>query len=385
MDNSSEYQNIDIIIETINHSITGTLRNCLEPLVNKVKHTDKCYSIILDVLKKMPEYQSLLKENEELKKQLSSYTESDIVNLKINEKTPNNTLQNNNKKIILLNDCECGNILINNKTNNAVSSDFILTGCVVHKDDKLEDNRELQLQDNEEEEEVQLQDDEEEVQLQDDEEEVQLQDDEEEVQLQDNEEEEEVHLQDDEEEELQLQDDEEEEVQLQDDEEEVQLQDNEEEEEIHLQDDEEEELQLQDDEVQLQSDDDDEEEEEEEVQIQDDEVQLQSDDDEEVQQNNLPTNERTVPSLTETTETNPTKEEDKEEEEEDKEEEEEDKEEEEEEEEEELYVIELEIDDKEFKYYTNDDENGDIYEILEDEGIGKQVGVFKNGEPEFYD
>jgi len=32
-------------------------------------------------------------------------------------------------------------------------------------------------------------------------------------------------------------------------------------------------------------------------------------------------------------------------------------------------------------YYTNDDSNGDIYKILEDEDIGEKVGYFKNGEP----
>ena len=37
------------------------------------------------------------------------------------------------------------------------------------------------------------------------------------------------------------------------------------------------------------------------------------------------------------------------------------------------------------EYYTNDDENGDIYEVLPDESIGEKVGEFKNGEPEMFE
>ena len=32
-------------------------------------------------------------------------------------------------------------------------------------------------------------------------------------------------------------------------------------------------------------------------------------------------------------------------------------------------------------YYTNDDENGKIYEVCEDESVGDCVGEFKDGEP----
>jgi len=54
----------------------------------------------------------------------------------------------------------------------------------------------------------------------------------------------------------------------------------------------------------------------------------------------------------------------------------------EEEEEEEIFIIELEgADDKE--YYTNDDENGDIYKILTDGNPGEKLGRFINGEPLF--
>jgi len=54
----------------------------------------------------------------------------------------------------------------------------------------------------------------------------------------------------------------------------------------------------------------------------------------------------------------------------------------EEEEDEEIFTIELEgADDKE--YYTNDDENGDIYKILTDGNPGEKVGEFINGEALF--
>ncbi len=52
------------------------------------------------------------------------------------------------------------------------------------------------------------------------------------------------------------------------------------------------------------------------------------------------------------------------------------------EEEEEEEVTEIEIDD--VTYFTNDDENGFIYEATEDEEVGDKVGYFKDGEPFFY-
>jgi hypothetical protein len=45
-------------------------------------------------------------------------------------------------------------------------------------------------------------------------------------------------------------------------------------------------------------------------------------------------------------------------------------------------VEEIEIDD--VTYFTNDDENGFIYEATEDEEVGDKVGYFKDGEPFFY-
>ena len=50
--------------------------------------------------------------------------------------------------------------------------------------------------------------------------------------------------------------------------------------------------------------------------------------------------------------------------------------------EEEEEVTEIEIDD--VTYFTNDDENGFIYEATEDEEVGDKVGYFKDGEPFFY-
>ena len=55
-----------------------------------------------------------------------------------------------------------------------------------------------------------------------------------------------------------------------------------------------------------------------------------------------------------------------------------------EEEDEEVFVVELEgADDP--AYYTNDEDNGNIYKIMEDEDIGEKVGEFQNGEPIFFE
>ena len=52
------------------------------------------------------------------------------------------------------------------------------------------------------------------------------------------------------------------------------------------------------------------------------------------------------------------------------------------EEEEEEEYFEIEIDD--ITYYTNNEENGIIYEVTKDEEVGKKVGYLKEGEPYFY-
>jgi hypothetical protein len=66
------------------------------------------------------------------------------------------------------------------------------------------------------------------------------------------------------------------------------------------------------------------------------------------------------------------------------EEEEEEEEEVEEEEEEDIFIVEIEVNKKNIDFYTNDEINGDIYEINLDETVGKKIGVFKNEEPHFY-
>ena len=53
----------------------------------------------------------------------------------------------------------------------------------------------------------------------------------------------------------------------------------------------------------------------------------------------------------------------------------------EEEDEEEEELFEIEIDD--ITYYTNNEENGIIYEVTKDEEVGKKVGYLKDGEPYF--
>jgi len=51
------------------------------------------------------------------------------------------------------------------------------------------------------------------------------------------------------------------------------------------------------------------------------------------------------------------------------------------EEEEEEEVFEIEIDDK--TYYTNNEENGIIYEALPNDEVGEKIGYLKDGEPFF--
>ena len=51
--------------------------------------------------------------------------------------------------------------------------------------------------------------------------------------------------------------------------------------------------------------------------------------------------------------------------------------EEEEDEEDEEEVFEINIDGT--VYYTNDEKNGDVWEVVDDEDIGEQVGKFENG------
>ena len=53
--------------------------------------------------------------------------------------------------------------------------------------------------------------------------------------------------------------------------------------------------------------------------------------------------------------------------------------------EEEFFLVELEDEDGEpMSFYTQDEENGDIYEVLDDEEIGDKIGVFNDGEPELF-
>ena len=54
--------------------------------------------------------------------------------------------------------------------------------------------------------------------------------------------------------------------------------------------------------------------------------------------------------------------------------------------EEDVFEIEMEDEDgAQLRYYTNNEENGDIYEILPDDEIGSKIGKFVDGEPEFFE
>ena len=52
------------------------------------------------------------------------------------------------------------------------------------------------------------------------------------------------------------------------------------------------------------------------------------------------------------------------------------------EEDEEVFIVEIE---DLGSFYTNNDTNGNLYEITEDDDVGKQVGVFKDGEVELFE
>jgi hypothetical protein len=352
-----EYTNIEKIIELINSSLTDTLRNCLAPLVNKIKHSDECYGVLLDVLKKIPEYQNLVKENEELKQKLNEMSaRDDIVHLKINEKNNNNKM--NTKKIIHLNDNLGENILIKQKSLEHINCDFIMN-CgignnitsiiqkhpneIVSVQETINSARNTYVEDQNIINKL--------LSVKQDEEE----DDE------DTEEEAEEEEEDDEDTEEEAEEEEEAEDEAEDEEEAEEAEDEEEAEE-EAEDEEEAEEEAEDEAEDEEAEEEAEQEAEEEAE------------DEDVP-NYIPTKERTIPNELEqhiensiplTSSVNNTEECQ-------------------EEEEEELYVVELEIDGKDFKYYTNDDENGDIYEILDDEGIGNKVGVFKEGDPEFFE
>ena len=52
---------------------------------------------------------------------------------------------------------------------------------------------------------------------------------------------------------------------------------------------------------------------------------------------------------------------------------------------EEVFLIDIEDEDgNTIQYYTNDDKNGNIYECLQNEDVGKKIGKFINEEPEFF-
>jgi hypothetical protein len=56
-----------------------------------------------------------------------------------------------------------------------------------------------------------------------------------------------------------------------------------------------------------------------------------------------------------------------------------------EEEEEEYFLIEVEDEDgNDISYYTQNEENGDLYAVLSDEDIGAKVGKIVNGELELF-
>ncbi len=82
--------NLEDIINEIGGNFATSLKNSLEPIVDRANSIERNYRAISESLRKMPEFRDLVSENEELKKELiefrSSYAECPGVTLEVTEK-----------------------------------------------------------------------------------------------------------------------------------------------------------------------------------------------------------------------------------------------------------------------------------------------------------
>ena len=343
----------DIDYKNIEEVVITNLRKSLQPIFSTFENKTQKYKALSAAVRQLPEFQSLIMENAELKLKLSKYnTQDPNIDLKITEKTsPTNSVEFiaeknaetkmhdamlNGLAVSLGSDCETSDsnkvTIKKEKTeewwpqnkDSVVSPTDIECSTTAENTDTHEEKKNSNDVDevNAEETEEEVEGEDKEQQEKEDEEDA-----EEEVEVEQEEDNEEVEVEEDEEE-----DEEEEEV-------EVDEEDEEEEEEVDEEDEEEEEVEVDEEEEEEVDEDEEEEEEDEEVEVEDEEGDEQDE----------------------------TKQEEEVEEEED----------EDEEDAEEVYMIELDG----VNYYTDDDNNGNIYEILEDEDIGEKIGYFKDGEP----
>ena len=54
--------------------ITQTIREKLTPFIQKIESTDRQYQVLVDIMRNMPEFQCVIKENELLKSQIKNNT-----------------------------------------------------------------------------------------------------------------------------------------------------------------------------------------------------------------------------------------------------------------------------------------------------------------------
>ena len=337
MSYSESTKELDTIVNTLNDCI----KMALSPFVDNMVRSRQQVDTVETIMKQLPDYQRILSENADLKlenarlrikiaEQKAMFPTP--IKLTVSEKSASDELPDNFVEEIYaeahLSTTNSTHSLLDNLNKNEMS----MEQEEEHEDDEQEEEHE--------EEEVEV--DEEEQEVEEDVEEEEVDEVEEEV----DEEEEEV---DEEEEEDEDEEEVEEEVNEEEEEEEEEEVKGEEEEEVEVEVDEEEEEEEEEevDEEEEEEEEDEEEEEEEEVEVEVDEEEV---DEEEVEEKK--------------SETELSKQDDNEDEEQD----------------EEVYIVELDGTD----YYTNDDENGDIYKIMEDEDIGNKVGEFQNGEAVIY-
>lgn len=301
-DDTMNSDNIEVesLVNTINQFVSIALRRSLSPFIKKINTSQNNYKTVTNLLKQMPEFQHLLKENDKLKKEIAdlkdtvntNYISEESITLKVKEKSSNTE---NTVKYIYENIQSTDNII-----NSVTSDEDTEDDKVIETDDAIEnDDASKKL-----------------MSIVD-----YIKDNTTSMDAEETEAEEEEEVED--EEEVEITDDEEE-----DDEKEVEVVEEVEETEV-----------------------------EEEVEVTDDEEEDEETDKEDAPK---PTKPRNI-----------TVNKDSESESED------------EDEDEEVYIIELELDYKEQSFYTNDEENGNIYEILKNEEIGDKVGEFVNGEPFF--
>ena len=341
--------NMDIqkLVNNITNNLVITLKESLSPFIEKMIDSQNKYKLLTNLLKQLPEFQHLVSENIDLQMEISNlklkFNENEKIILQIREIDEHNENSENITEKVK-NIYENSNI----KSNNIVKDKVIPSD--IYKEEPVKNKEE----DEELVEYEELEEDEEDEELVEYEELVEDEEDEEtdnetkqciiertpaiKIEANSTEEEEEQEVVEEE----VVEEEEEEEVVEEEEEVEVveeEVVEEEEEEEVV---EEEEEQEVVEEEVVEEEVVEEEEEEEEEEEVEEEEV----DEEEEVEVD-------------------------------------EEEEEEAEEEEEEVFIVEIDLDGKLCEFYTNDEENGDIYEINKNEEIGNKIGVFINGEPKF--